>query len=257
MDKNIIKRMQYIEASAIETHLFYTNLIGANKASIESLFAMKKLSFMEISVYGHDLDSFRNITGRGEEQYRRLIDNLAILESLYPLKSPDLNIVIGIRTYRSFQFGKNPNNGLLEKIEILRKAGVKVGLSCQIDNWGGDITQSDIADIEMDLSDGKNLYRKGPCGLPFDSIQITATGKVNACACRDPRGSLMLGDISNSPLADILSSKNEKWMKIISDHESGHFNEVCSSCGFYRSIYDERRVTNDGFMTKQDFFNLI
>jgi hypothetical protein len=242
MDKNIISRMSYIENSAIKSHLFYTNFIAADEPEIAALLAMTKLRYLEISVYGHDLESFCNITGRGEAQYRRLIGNLAILERRFDEKPDQLKISVSLRTYRSFSFEGHPGNDLLDIIGKLRIAGVTVGLSSRVDNWGGDVTEDDVAGIEMDMTDGSDLYRKGPCGLPFDSVQVTATGNVNACACRDPRGTLTLGDIGSTPLAEILSPQNPKWSKIIDDHESGRFNDVCGSCGFYQSIHDERRA---------------
>lgn len=257
MDKNIIKRLGYIENSTIKSHLFYTNFIGADEAAITSLLAMKKLSFMEISIYGHDFDSFCNITGRGKAQYKRLIENLVTLERLYHGKRDGLSIVIGVRTYRSFGFEKGNRNDLIDVLDKLRQAGILINSSAQVDNWGGAINGDDIANIEMDMTFGHDLYRKGACARPFDSIQITATGKVNACACRDPGGSLTLGDLRTTPLAHILSPQNEKWLKIIRDHESGHFNDACASCGFYQSIYDERGATNNGFMSKDEYFSLL
>lgn len=258
MDKNFISRLAYIENSAIKSHLFYTNFIAADEPAIVSILGMKKLRYLEVSVYGHDLESFCNITGRGEAQYRRLIDNLAILESRLARKPDQLRIVVNLRAYRSFSFDAHPGNELLDVIGRLREAGVIIGLSSQVDNWGGDVTETDIADIQMDLTDGKNLYRKGPCGLPFDSVQVTAAGNVNACACRDPRGTLTLGDLGETPLAEILSPRNPKWTKIIEDHETGRFNDICRSCGFYQSIHDERRAKNtDGavMMTKEEYIS--
>ncbi len=259
MDRNIIDRMTYIENSVIKSHQFYTNFIAADEPAIVALLAMKKLSYMEVSVYGHDLDSFCNITGRGEAQYRRLVENLAVLERHYAAKQNHLRIVIAIRTYRSVGLDSEPGNDLLDVIRRLHAAGVEVGLSSRADNWGGDVTANDLADIDMDLTEGRHLYRKGPCGLPFDSVQVTATGKVNACACRDPRGTLTLGDLDTTPLAEILSPRNAKWMKIVEDHESGRFNDICASCGFYQSIHDERRANGPhggAMVTKEEYIAL-
>ena len=258
MDKNFVSRLAYVENSTVKSHVFYTNFIAADEPAIVSILAMKKLRYLEISVYGHDLESFCNITSRGEAQYRRLSGNLGILEGHLAEKSDYLEIVVSLRTYRSFSFQTQPDNELLDIIDRLRKSGVSVGLSSRADNWGGDITDADIADIKMDLIDGKDLYRKGPCGLPFDSVQVTATGNVNACACRDPRGTLTLGDLRTTPLAEIVSPRNPKWTKIINDHESGRFNDICGSCGFYQSIHDNRRANDlDGsaMMTKDEYIS--
>jgi len=258
MDKNFISRLAYFEKSSIKSHLFYTNFIAVDEQSIASVLGMKKLRYLEISVYGHDLESFRNITGRGETQYRRLIDNLAILERRFAEKQDQLQIVINLRIYRSFSFDAHPGNELLDTIVRLREAGVTVGVGSQVDNWGGDVTEDDIADIQMDMTDGKHLYRKGPCSLPFDSVQVTATGNVNACACRDPRGTLTLGEIGEMPLAQILSPRNPKWTKIVEDHENGQFSDICGACGFYQSIYDERRAKGpDGaeMISKEEYIS--
>jgi MoaA/NifB/PqqE/SkfB family radical SAM enzyme len=256
MDKMFVERLRYIEQSPIETYEFYTNFIGADEITIAALLTMRKLVSMEISVYGHDLDSFKNITRRGNTQYRRLIDNLNALERLWPAKRHGVRIVISMRTYRSFSPGVTDGGELFDAIHRLQQLGAEFGRSSRVDNWGGDVTRGDIADIDMTLTDGRYIYKKGACGLPFDSVQITADGRVNACACRDPSGSLTLGDIHSSPLANILSVENDKWMQIIADHESGRFNSVCASCGFYRSIHDERRTRDpDGadLMTREAY----
>ena len=260
MDRNIVDRMMYIECSPIKSHVFYTNFIGADAGMIESLFAMKKCRYMEISIYGHDLESFRRITGRGEVQYQRLVDNLRTLEKHLPRKRDGFEIVIAFRTYRSFRLNAAPENELLEIVRRLGEAGVGVGVSSNADNWGGDITRDDVADTQMDLTEGRHLYRKGPCGLPFDSIQVTAAGEVNACACRDPRGTLTIGDLQSQPLADILSPDNEKWSRLIRDQDAGRFSEVCASCGFYQSIHDHRRANafgEHGTITKDEFISLM
>jgi MoaA/NifB/PqqE/SkfB family radical SAM enzyme len=252
MDKKFVERLQYIENSSIEIIEFYTNFIGADEAAIASLLSLKKVSLMEISVYGHDADSFQSVTRRGTKQFDRLVDNLNALERLWSHRNPGMKIVISLRTYRSFRFGDPHGNELLEVIERLRGLGAVIGLSSSVDNWGGAIDEDDIADIDMELTDGRYLYKKGPCRLPFDTVQITADGRVNACACRDPGGELTLGDIHDAPLSDILSVDNAKWSKIVSDHETGNYNDVCASCGFYQSIHDARAV---GDMDESELMN--
>ncbi|MBT5051390.1 MAG: hypothetical protein HOM58_23045, partial [Rhodospirillaceae bacterium] len=73
MDKKFVERLQYIENSSIEIIEFYTNFIGADEAAIASLLSLKKVSLMEISVYGHDADSFQSVTRRGTKQFDRLV----------------------------------------------------------------------------------------------------------------------------------------------------------------------------------------
>ena len=260
MDKKLIERLQYIQESSIETYEFYTNFIGADETAIATLLSASKLVSIEISVYGHDSDSFHKITRRGTAQFQRLINNLATLERLWHTKHEGLKVVVSLRTYRSFQFDTAQKDELLLVIQRLCCLGAKIGLSSTVDNWAGDVTRRDVANIDMTLTDGRFFYKKGPCSLPFDSIQVTADGMVNACACRDPHGSLTLGDIRTTPLADILSATNNKWMDIIVNQESGQFNNTCASCGFYSSIYDERRTKDTGsgnHFTKEEYFSLL
>tara|TARA_Y100001934_G_scaffold212472_1_gene251506 strand:- start:2923 stop:3510 length:588 start_codon:yes stop_codon:yes gene_type:complete len=185
-----------------------------------------------------------------------LVENLETLERHLQRRRNGLKIVIAFRTYRTFKLEKEISNGLLDVVFRLRAAGIEVSISSTVDNWAGDVTKEDIADIQMNLVEGRHLYRNGPCGLPFDSVQVTSSGEVNACACRDPRGTLRLGDLKFESLQDILSSVNPKWVKIVEEHESGKFSEVCRSCGFYNSIHDERRAESFGeisLISKEEF----
>jgi len=253
MDKKILARMAYIQRSGVRNFGCYTNFIGADADAVAAVLSMDKLNYMEISVYGHDLDGFRRITGRGAKQYRRFLDNLASLADALERHRHPAEIVLGFRTDRSFRWPWPQKNELIGLAERLEALGVRIGYSSMVDNWGGDITERDIDGLGMDLADGRSFYKKGACALPFDSVQITATGEVNACACRDPKGTLALGDIKTTPLSRILSAENERWVGIIEDHEAGRFNEVCRACGFYQSIYDERRGT-ESRMTMREYF---
>ena len=258
-DRGFVERIRYIVQSPIESFQFYTNFIGADDETIACLLSMPKLTFMEISIYGHDEESFRSITGRGSAQFRRLIDNLVALERRWSDKHRDLEVVIGLRTYRSFALDGARRNDLIDVVLRLRGLGAKIGVSSTVDNWGGDVDWADARDIDMTLTDGRFLYKKRPGGLPFDSVQVAADGQVNACACRDPHGSLALGDVRATPLAEILSAGNDKWIRIIADQEAGRFHGACATCGLYRSIYDERRTRDaDGaeLITTEEYFAL-
>jgi MoaA/NifB/PqqE/SkfB family radical SAM enzyme len=64
-----------------------------------------------------------------------------------------------------------------------------------------------------------------------------ATGVVNGCACRDADATLRLGDVNETPLRDIISSRNPIYMDLIDAQQRGDFPPVCGSCDFYSSIY--------------------
>ena len=143
MDKNIIPRMHYIEASRIKSfalHKFCWCRRTDDRGTVDN----EKCRYAEISLYGHDLDSFRNITGRGEAQFNRLARNLRTLEQCLKSKPKHMEIGIAFRTYRSFSLESEPGNELLSIVRRLYANGVKVSSSSLVDNWGGDVTQEDI-----------------------------------------------------------------------------------------------------------------
>jgi len=85
---------------------------------------------------------------------------------------------------------------------------------------------------------GPNLiYKKGACVRLFTTVQIMATGIVNGCACRDANATLRLGDLNDTPLRDLISSRNPRYMALIEQQQKGEFHPVCQSCDMYASIY--------------------
>ncbi len=241
MDKRILEKFRYLEDHpGIRDFLFYTNFIGISAAAIDTVLSFNKLSFLEISVYGHDEQSFCAITGSGAAQFRRLLDNLDTLVRQLRGRDRSPTITLGIRTGRRIRPDRDMDVTLRARIEELRALGVTPGIYSEVDDWGGLISNDDVRDIDMDLIDARFTYKKGPCSLPFDTVQITASGRVNACACRDPSGSLFLGDIGQQSLSEILGWGNRNWRRLIENQMDGVFEGACRGCSFYRSVYDKR-----------------
>ncbi len=67
-----------------------------------------------------------------------------------------------------------------------------------------------------------------------------ATGIVNGCACRDVDATLRIGDLNQTPLRQILSSRNSSYMSLIEEQERGEFRPICQRCDYYKSIYHMR-----------------
>ena len=87
---------------------------------------------------------------------------------------------------------------------------------------------------------GPNLiYKNGACVRLFTTVQIMATGIVNGCACRDANATLRLGDLNETPLRGLISSRNPRYMALIEQQQKGDFPAVCQSCDMYASIYHE------------------
>lgn len=239
MDRRILDKMRFLDGlDGIRQYTFFTNFTIPDRAVLERVFSLKKLARVNISLYGHDLESFTAITQSTEKVYHRLAANL---ESLFELEPPEGCVVeIGWRSYRNAPSGAE--TGLLPLLRRLREErGIQSRRSRVYNNWGGRISQNDVAGLDIVIQDGE-VYKKGACALLFSRLQITANGIVNGCACRDVDATLRIGDLNEAPLREIVSTRNPLYMKLIEDQQRGRFKPVCRSCDFYKSIYRNRRT---------------
>src|SRR6185436_4893243 len=155
---------------------------------------------------------------------------------------------IGLRSSR-----KQPKEktDLLALVDRIREAGVEIWIAPGVyNNWGGYISQADVEGLDMQINSTEAVYKYGACEKLFNSVQVTATGVVNACACRDVDATLKIGDVKKTPLADIVSPSNPAYMQIIDEQQRGEFRPICRSCDFYKSIYHHRsHYRRDGIAT--------
>lgn len=238
MDKRVFDKFAYLDGHPkVEEYSFFTNLTIPKTEMLARLMQLKKLRQITISVYGHDLKSFVAITKSTEQMYRRLLNNL---ETVLALKDRcRFDIAVGFRS--TFDV---PGDDASELLKILRRymeAGISVRPSHGVyNNWGGYITQADVEGLDMHITSTELTYKFGACVKLFDSVQVMASGVVNACACRDVDATLRIGDARKERLADIISARNAEYMRIIDEQQAGKFRPVCAGCDFYKSIYHQR-----------------
>ena len=169
--------------------------------------------------------------------YKRLLTNLETLLALAPQVS--FQIAIGLRSTRKRL--KGSTSELMQLVERYRAHGHEIWLSPGVyNNWGGYITGSDVAGLDMQINSTEGAYKYGACEKLFDSVQVLANGVVNACACRDVDATLRIGNVNSEKLADIVSADNPRYMAIIEQQQRGEFGAICKSCDFYKSIYHHR-----------------
>ena len=237
MDRHIFNKLRFLEQHpGVESYLFFTNFTIPRKSDVEALFRLSKLKHLTVSVYGHDLDSFIAVTGATETVYKRLLSNLETLLALR--KESPLPIEIAIRSTRDAP--RLATSDLARLLKRFMQAGVKVRKTNVYNNWGGYITQEDVRGLAIDVTSTEAMYKNGACVKLFTSVQVIATGIVNGCACRDVDATLRIGDISETPLRDIISTRNPAYMQLIEEQQRGEFRPVCRSCDFYKSIYHMR-----------------
>jgi MoaA/NifB/PqqE/SkfB family radical SAM enzyme len=248
MDRHIFDKMEHLDAHpGVQDYTFYTNLTIPKPKDVERLMGMKKLQHITVSVYGHDAPSFVAITKSTEKVYRRLLTNLEVLlKFVDPAKR---NIDIAVRSTRDMP--RTPSTELLVMLDRFRKAGIAVRLSHLYHDWGGQVSAEDVKGLQIDFSDSRKIYKNGACALLFTGMQIMATGVVHACACVDVDAQLEIGNLNAKPLREIISTQNPAYMALIEEQQRGVFKPVCQSCGFYKSIYHNRKLyRQDGIGTQ-------
>jgi hypothetical protein len=99
------------------------------------------------------------------------------------------------------------------------------------------IRPEDLEGLNIYVKPPAATYKNGACALIFSRMIIMADGRMNACACRDVDGTLCIGDLKEQSLREILSTQNERYMKLIEDQQQGRFGQVCHDCDMYKSIY--------------------
>lgn len=236
MDKHIFEKFDFLERhQKVSGYSFFSNLTIPTHDQLILLMKLKKLKALTVSIYGHDEESFIAITKSTPKVYQRLIENL---ETMLVQSNRLYSLGFGFRS--TFDVPIEDSSELMELLSKFKQTGVAVNSSHGVfNNWGGIISQDDISGLKMKIVPANKKYKLGACAKLFDAPQITATGVVNACSCRDVNATLKIGDVREMPLKNIISIENTEYMRIIDEQQEGKFRPVCESCDYYRSIYHQ------------------
>jgi hypothetical protein len=255
-DKSFLRRVEAVEASAVPSFSFYTNLIGASGDQIEALAATPKLREFHVSLYGEDEARFVATARRPAAQFERLLRNLDHMAAIPAWRS---RLVLTLRTGKHFR-QEGWTGPLAERVAVLRQRH-GAGFDCvtEYDSWGGLITPDDVAGLDIDITDGAPFYRRGACIRAVGAAQIMADGTVNACACRDPSGALRIGHVREAPLDWILSAANPAYATLLDNMDGGVFPDPCRHCSVYRSVYDHRWAagSSDPLVSLEELWQLM
>jgi MoaA/NifB/PqqE/SkfB family radical SAM enzyme len=243
MDRHLFDKLAFLDGDErVKQYDFFSNFTIPKPSHIEVLHTFRKLGGLAISVYGHDLDTFREITKSTETVYFRLVKNLQLLLRMKKEHGQPVFII--------FHAGAESLHGrsseLITVLDQLERAGCTVNRQKGLyNNWGGFVTDEDVKGLPFKIIGPDVVRKNGACVRLFTAVQITASGIVNGCACRDVDATLRIGDLRTTKLRDIISSRNPAYMSLIEEQQNGNFRPVCRSCDFYTSIY-HKSLSYDG-----------
>jgi sulfatase maturation enzyme AslB (radical SAM superfamily) len=237
MDRQLFRKLEFLDAHpGVRGYQFFTNFTILSPRHVARLFDLQRLQHLTVSIYGHDRASFVAITESTEKVYQRLLANLEAL--LARLAQRRFALAIGLRSVRGAPRARASD--LARLLKRFKQAGIPVNTTRVYNNWGGAVTQDDVKGLAIDITGDDAVYKKGACAVLLTGVQVTASGVVNGCACRDVDSTLRIGDLNEQPLREILSTRNQTYMALIAEQQRGEFRPICRSCDFYRSIYHKR-----------------
>lgn len=253
MDRQVLEKMEFLERHPkVKTFHFYTNFIVPDPAIVPRLAAFTKLGELGISLYGHDEASFTAITKGNAVGYQRLLTNLRAVHDVAEQFRGRAEIHWRVQDpIRPFDHTDSALVGIVQRLRDDK--AVPVSFARRYNNWGGMVSNDDVAGLDIEITGDDEVPKNGACVLIFHKQQVMADGRVNACACRDADATLCIGDLKQDSLRNILSSRNATYMQLIENQQAGRFNPVCRSCDFYRSIYKNRKLPNGRRLTLEGF----
>ena len=239
-DRDFLIKLDYLENHPkVAGYSFFTNFTLPDKSAINRLLGMRKLKNLNVSVYGHDRESFTAITQSNDRTYDALLNNLKLLSDSMDIWTFNLNL--SQRIYSSISSLQEYGGDLLSLLSMLRRApGCTIGVHQSYSNWGGYIDQSDVLGLDIEIRDGTTILKNGACNMLFYKNIVLVDGRVNACACMDAGGTLIIGDLKTQSLQEIYSTKNEVYMELIEEQQQGCFRPVCKTCDYYQGIYEHK-----------------
>jgi uncharacterized Fe-S cluster-containing radical SAM superfamily protein len=237
-DPEFSERLQFVESlEGVHNYIFTTNFSLATCKDIDFLFDAKKHVQLDISIYGHDRDSFLKISGASERHFEQLIDNLEYLvergkNRMFPLLLA-LRTYKGIDPFRDRSIDNRYANLLRRLVDTFSARTYDLQAYSA---WNGEISPEELSGVQMDLIPLRATHKEGACQRIFYTTQINVDGMVSACACRDLKGELTIGDLSKESFADIFS-EGSLIRRLVERQERGDFPPICQTCDWYRSIY--------------------
>lgn len=251
MDHTLPEKWQILEQEPrILSFSFTSNFLHASPALIQQILGLRKLAYLGLSVYGHDLKTFAGITQKGEAEFSRILKNFRILAALAGQAGACPPLYVAWRSTRDFRPGQHRTvvSDVVDELRPLATLGVHY--STAYNNWGGLVKPEHMKGLNVDMRSGREISRVGVCTQLVGRVLVMADGRVNACACRDALGALNIGDLATEPLSRIVSGHNPRWRALIEEQRQDHYPPICQACDFFLSAHAVGSLGQDPTTTK-------
>ncbi|MFO0875964.1 MAG: SPASM domain-containing protein [Gemmataceae bacterium] len=230
LDPYFLCKLMFLEVTpGVSSYSFTTNFTVASPAVVAQLAQLKKLRSLQISIYGHNEDSFTRITQAPPRFFHKLLQHLEMLADSWESAA---RVELRLRTTGAFTLAEcDPRlRRVLDALQA-RKAQVRVPHD-RYSNWGGLISPADVAGLGIRLK--PVVAPQGPCTLLFYKPTVLPDGRLNACYSEDGNAALVIGDLSRQSFEEIYSLTNETYLRLITDQCLGRFASPCQECSGHR-----------------------
>ncbi|OGR42742.1 MAG: hypothetical protein A2X35_01980 [Elusimicrobia bacterium GWA2_61_42] len=226
-DAKFLERLDYVFAKPALRFHFFTNAIALTPQIGASLLKYGDRLTVNISFGGFDAPTYRKVFG--VDRFDDAVSNIrALIERKRAAKSA-LGLQINLRT--PLENNKGPFWDYLMRAKADGLAVITwMGA---YDSWAGQVEETALA--EAGLKARPMPDKCGPCHRLLTSPVILADGLVNACACRDVEGTLIIGDLNRQPLKEVLAGP--ALYDLLRRHAAGDFPEVCQKCTYYDPVF--------------------
>jgi MoaA/NifB/PqqE/SkfB family radical SAM enzyme len=232
VDPGLLEKIEYARKQArIPLTTLTTNGILLDRNETYKGLVDLGVSAVAISTQGTDPEIYRQVYG--VDQYEEVISGVHHL--LDYNRSQGEPVAIAIR----FRNAQKPSEiirseDFQKRIKPYLSGKVRCNFTVDYDNWGGTITEQDMA--------GVMRLRKAPPKLDIPCVSlfgflIRHDGSVRLCGCRFKRtdmDDLVVGNIRRQSLLEI-STGDRAW-GVISGFAAGVRPESCEGCRLYRPV---------------------
>jgi MoaA/NifB/PqqE/SkfB family radical SAM enzyme len=228
MDLKFFERLDYISSKpSLPRFHFFTNAIAMTPEVGARLLKYAGRLTVNISFGGFDAVTYNKVFG--VDKFEAATANIRSLIELKRAAGSALGIQINLRT--PLENNKGPFWDYLMQAETSGLAVITwMGA---YDSWAGQVEEEALKEAGLKARPMPDKY--GPCHRLLTSPVVLADGLVNACACRDVEGTLIIGDLRQQPLKEVLRGK--PLYDLLKRHAAGDFPEVCRKCTYYDPVY--------------------